>query len=90
MWIIFVIMVAGVAFLLGGSYVNRSSAHIIERKRLAYLHARSIYATHPDNANYRSLVERVGREYIAVEDPVIFNEHELDMDIRIITNHSEL
>lgn len=90
MWTIFLIMVAGMAFLLGGSYINRTSPQVIERKRHAYLHARAIYAAHPDNANYRALVERIGREYIAVEDPVIFNENELDMDIHIITQHSKL
>jgi hypothetical protein len=88
MWMLFVVMVAGVAFLMGGSYINRPSAQAIERKRQAYLHARAIYAAHPDNANYRSLVERVGREYIAVEDPVIFNEDELIHDMTTITkNH---
>jgi hypothetical protein len=78
------IMVAGIAFLLGGSYVNRPSAQTIERKRHAYLHARTIYTAHPNNVNYRSLAERVEREYIAVEDPVIFNEHELAIDMHTI------
>lgn len=68
-------MVAGIAF---------------ERKRHTYLHARAIYAAHPNNANYRSLAERVGREYIAVADPVIFNEHELAIDMHTIARPSEL
>ncbi len=84
MWILFVVMVAGIAFLMGGSYINRPSTQLIERKRQAYHHTRAIYATHPENANYRSLIERVGREYIAVEDPVIFNEDDLAHDIDTI------
>lgn len=84
MWILFVVMVAGMAFLLGGSYINRPSVQTIERKRQDYLHARAIYAAHPENANYRTLVERVGREYIAVEDPVIFAEDDLAYDINTI------
>jgi hypothetical protein len=84
------IMVAGMAFLLGGSYINLPSAQSIERKRHAYLHVRAIYAANPNNDNYRALVERVGREYIAVEDPVIFNEHELALDMHTIANPSEL
>jgi hypothetical protein len=89
MWIIFVVMVAGMAFLLGGSYINRPSAQSIERKRNAYLYARAIYAANPNNANYRALVERVGHEYIAVEDPVIFDAHELAVDIQTIAHASE-
>lgn len=88
MWMLFVVMVAGVAFLMGGSYINRPSAQAIERKRQAYLHARAIYAAHPDNANYRRLVERVGREYITVEDPVIFNENDLANDLHQATLHT--
>lgn len=84
MWILFVVMVAGMAFLLGGSYINRPSAQLIERKRQAYLYAREIYAANPENANYRTLVERVGHEYIAVEDPVIFAEDDLAHDIHSI------
>lgn len=69
-------MVASMAFLLGGSYINRPSAESIERKRHAYLHARAIYAANPNNDNYRAIVERVEHEYPTVEDPIIFNEHE--------------
>lgn len=74
-------MIAGIMFLLGGSYVNRPSHQRIERARQAYVHARAIYYANPTNQNYRSLVERIGREYIEIEDPVIFNEHELARDL---------
>lgn len=84
MWMLFIVMIAGMAFLMGGSYINRPSAQLIERKRQVYHHAREIYAAHPNNANYRTLVERVGREYIAVEDPVIFNEDDLTHDMHLI------
>ncbi|MFZ9858812.1 MAG: hypothetical protein ACO3F2_10845 [Roseiflexaceae bacterium] len=89
MWIIFVIMVAGVAFLLGGSYINRPSAQFIERKRHAYLHARAIYTAYPHNPNYRALVECIGHEYIAVEDPVVFNEQDLIHDIHIASTEKD-